>query len=436
MIKEQDMAQTIAKTELRSTGSTASRVRVVTGKSGVSAWLVEDYTVPLIAFEAAFIGGSVQETDADAGTITMMANLLEEGAGNLDSQAFQERLESKAIEMSFSAGRESIRASMRTLIRNLDDAFHLLALAIKEPRFDEDAIARVRAQTLSGIKRDEFDPDSMASRNWFRLAFPNHPYGREDRGTAKTVPGIARKGIQAAKDRLFARDCLRIAVVGAIDEKTLAAYLDQVFGDLPAKASLVDVPLISPADLGSRHVIDLDVPQSTLRFGTAGPLRKDADFMPQFVINHILGGGAFQARLFKEVREKRGLAYSVSSSLYPMPHAGLLFGGTATKNERTMESLSVIEDEIRKLAQDGPGESELAKAKSYLTGSYALRFDTSSKIAGQLVQIQVDGLGIDYTDRRNAEIEAVGMVEAKAAAVKLLGKGKLLVTIVGRPEGA
>jgi zinc protease len=429
------MAQNVAKAELHSNGSTASRVRIVTGKSGVTAWLVEDYTVPLIAFEAAFIGGSVQEADADAGTITLMANLLEEGAGSLSSQQFQERLEARAIEMSFSAGRESVRASMRSLTRNLDEAFHLLAIAIKEPRFDDDAIERVRAQTLSGIKRDEFDPDSMASRNWFKLAFPGHPYGREDRGTAKTVPGITRAGILAAKERLFARNCLKIAVVGAIDEKTLAAYLDQVFGDLPAEAKLTDVPVIGPANLGSRHVIDLDVPQSTLRFGAAGPLRKDADFMSQFVINHILGGGVFQARLFKEVREKRGLAYSVSSSLYPMPHAGLLFGGTATKNERALESLSVIKDEIRKLAEDGPGESELAKAKSYLTGSYALRFDTSSKIAGQLVQIQIDGLGIDYTDRRNAEIEAVGMVEAKAAATKLLGDGKLLVTIVGRPEG-
>jgi zinc protease len=430
------MSTLVAKSDSRPSGSTASRVRVVTGKSGVSAWLVEDYTVPLIAFEAAFVGGSVQETDAECGTITMLANLLEEGAGEFDSQTFQEKLEDKAIEMSFSASRDSVRASMRTLTRNLDEAFSLFACAIREPRFDADAIERVRAQTLSGIKRDEFDPDSMATKRWFELAYPDHPYGREERGSAKTVAAISREGIVRVKDRLFARDALRIAVVGAIDEKALAAQLDRVFGDLPARASLVDVATVRPAGLGNRHVIDLDVPQSTIRFGAAGPLRKDADYMAQFVVNHILGGGVFQARLFKEVREKRGLAYSISSSLYPLPHAGLFFGGTATKNERAVESLTVIQGEIEKLAEHGPEQSELAKAKSFLTGSYALRFDTSSKIAGQLVQIQIDGLGIDYPDRRNAEVDAVGMDEVKAAGRKLLGDGRLLVTIVGRPDGA
>jgi zinc protease len=252
----------------------------------------------------------------------------------------------------------------------------------------------------------------------------------------KSISSIAKAAILKRKDSLLTRDTLKIAVVGAIDEKTLARHLDHAFGALPAAGARSTIATTSPIALGERHVIDLDVPQSTIRFGAPGPLRKDADFMAQFVANHILGGGVFQARLFKEVREKRGLAYSVSSSLYPFPHSGVFFGGTATKNERAMESLSVIEDEIRKLVEEGPDAAELAKAKSYLTGSYALRFDTSSKIAGQLAQIQIDDLGIDYTDRRNAEVEAVGMNEVKAAARKLLGDGRLLVTIVGRPVGA
>jgi zinc protease len=429
-------APSLKKPEAAAQGSTASRIRIVTSPKGVKAWLVEDYTVPLVAVEAAFADGTTLETDAEAGSLTMLAELLGEGAGPLDSMAFQEKLEEKAIEFSASARSDAFRLSMRTLSRHLDEAFDLAALAINAPRLDADAVERVRAQIVSGIRRDEFDPDSMASRNWFARAFPGHPYGREDRGTLSSVGGLTREAILGLKGRAFTRAGLRVAVVGAIGEAALAAALDRVFGDLPAGARAAKAAVLAPRGLGERHVIDLDVPQSTIRFGLNGPMRKDADFMPQFVINHILGGGVFQARLFKEVREKRGLAYSVSSSLYPMKQAGILFGGTATKNERAMESLQVIEEEIAKLAENGPEEAELAKAKSYLTGSYALRFDTSAKIAGQLVQLQLEDFEPDYPDRRNAEVEAVGLPEAKAAARALLGDGKMLVTIVGRPVGA
>jgi zinc protease len=429
-------APALKKSQGSAQGSTASRIRLVTSPKGVTAWLVEDYTVPLVAIEAAFTDGTTLESDAEAGALTMLAELLGEGAGPHDSMAYQERLEEKAIEFSASARSDAFRMSMRTLSRHLDEAFELAALAINEPRLDADAVERVRAQIVSGIRRDEFDPDSMAARHWFARAFPGHPYGREDRGALASVGGLTRTAILGLKTRAFTRSGLRVAAVGAIDEATLARALDRAFGDLPAGQAAPAATILAPRGLGERHVIDLDVPQSTIRFGLAGPLRKDADFMPKFVINHILGGGVFQARLFKEVREKRGLAYSVSSSLYPMKQAGLLFGGTSTKNERAMESLGVIEDEIAKLAENGPDEAELAKAKSYLTGSYALRFDTSSKIAGQLAQLQLEDFGPDYPDRRNAEVEAVGLAEAKAAARALLGDGKMLVTIVGRPAGA
>ena len=419
----------------QATGSTASRIQVVHTASGISAWLVEDYTVPLVAVEAAFIGGSSQETDAESGGLSMLMDLLGEGAGTLDSRAFQEKLEDKAIEFSSSAGKDGLRLSMRTLSRNTADAFLLAALAINDARLDQDAIERVRAQTIAGFKRDEFDPDYIAGRRWFEIAFAGHPYAREDRGSLKSVQALTRDQLVGLRSRLMTRDTLRIGVVGAIDAKTLATELDRVFGALPKSGAVVAIPEATPLQLGSRHVIDLDVAQSTIRFGAIGPKRRDPDFMAQFVVNHILGGGVFQARLFKEVREKRGLAYSVSSSLYPLLRSSLIYGGTATKNERALESMTVIEDEIAKLADAGPDEAELMKAKSFITGSYALRFDTSGKIASQLVQIQLDELGIDYTDRRNAEVEAVGMPEAKAAARKLLGPGQLLVTVVGRPVG-
>jgi zinc protease len=216
---------------------------------------------------------------------------------------------------------------------------------------------------------------------------------------------------------------------------TLAGYLDDVFGELPEKASLTSIPDVDLSGAGSRYVVDVDVPQSVIRFGRQGIGRNDADFVPATVINHILGGGIFSARLFREVREKRGLAYSVYSQLATYDHGAMLIGGTSTKNERAAESMDVIQSEISNLSDNGPTEEELDKARKYLIGSYALRFDTSTKIAGQLVHLQSDGYDVSYLDERNKLIAAVTMEDAKRAAKRLFGDGKLLVAVAGRPDG-
>jgi zinc protease len=234
---------------------------------------------------------------------------------------------------------------------------------------------------------------------------------------------------------IFARDNLKIAAVGAINAETLASHLDDIFGQLPEKASLIPVAPAAFAGAGTRHIAPIDVPQSTIRFGREGIARKDPDFIAATVVNHILGGGIFSARLFREVREKRGLAYSVYSQLTAYDHAAMFSGGTSTKNERAAESMAVIEGEILSLANNGPTEEELDKAKKYLIGSYALRFDTSTKIANQLLHLQTDGFGVEYLDERNKLIAAVTMEDAKRAAKRLFGDGKLLVTVAGQPEG-
>jgi zinc protease len=235
--------------------------------------------------------------------------------------------------------------------------------------------------------------------------------------------------------RVFARNNLKIAVVGDIDAAATGAMLDKVFGGLPAKADLTAVSNVNLEGLGHRVVVDLDVPQAVVTFGGPGIPRKDPDFMAAYIVNHILGGGSFSSRLYREVREKRGLAYSVYSQLVWLDHAAMLMGGTGTRAERAGDTVEIIEHEIRRLADSGPTDEELTNAKSYLKGSYALGFDTSAKIAGQLVQIQLDELGIDYIDRRSALIDAVSIEDVRRASKRLLDSG-LLVTVVGRAQGA
>jgi zinc protease len=409
--------------------------KVISPQAGLEAWLVEDYAVPLVAFDFAFKGGSAQEPASLAGATSMMAQLLDEGAGELNADAFHQAMDDKAIEISFSADRDTLSGRMKTLTRHLDDAVKLLKLAVNEPRLDEDAIERVRAQRMAGLKQDVKDPDALAGNAYRELAFGAHPYGQSGRGTLETVPKILREDMVKLRASMMARDGLKIAVVGAIDAPTLAAHIDSVFAQLPKSGSLKQIPDVTVGNLGVRKVIDLDVPQSTIRFGLPGINRHDPDFWIGVIVNHILGGGVFSARLFREVREKRGLAYSVHSQLASLDHTTMFSGGTSTKNERAAESLSVIEEEIAKLCADGPTEEELDKAKKYLIGSYALRFDTSTKIAGNLVGLQTEGYPVEFLDERNDRLAAVTLAETKRVAKRLFEGKKLLVAAAGRPEG-
>jgi zinc protease len=415
--------------------SRAATVQKVRTKAGFECWLVEDYAVPLVAFDFAWRGGNVQDPDGREGASAMLAALLDEGAGPYDSDAFHRALDDKAVEISFGAERDLFKGQLKTLSRHVDAAFDFLRLAVNEARLDSDAIERVRSQMIAGLKHEAKDPDALAGRAFREAAFPGHRYSRAGRGTLDSVPLIAREDLVRLRADMMARDNIKIAAVGAIDAGRLAALIDSVFATLPPAASLVAVPDVQLAGLGTRKVVDVDVPQSTLRFALQGVARTDPDYMIASVVNHILGGGVFSARLFKEVREKRGLAYSVHTSLANWDHASLFSGGTSTKNERAAESLTVIEEEIAKLAADGPTAEELDKAKKYLTGSYVLRFDTSTKICDHLVHLQTEGYPVEYLDERNGLIEAVTLDDAKRVAARLFDGKKLLVAVAGRPDG-
>lgn len=411
----------------------ATTIERIVSPGGIVAWLVREPSVPLIALDFAFKGGATQDPSDRPGVATMAVALLDEGAGDIDSKSFHERVEAKAIEVGFTATRDYVSGSLRTLTENQDEAFNLLRLALTAPRFDAADVERIREQMLSGLRRATTSPNELASLRWWATAFAGHPYAKPPRGTLESVPAITVDDLKTFIRNVFARDNLKVGIVGNIDAATAGKLIDRVFGSLPAKGALSPVADASPQGLGQKIAIDLDVPQSVLMIGGAGILRKDPDFMAAFVLNHVLGGSAFSSRLYKEVRETRGLAYSVYSAVMPLDYAALFLSGTATRSDRADQTLEVMNAEIRKLAETGPTEEELAKAKSFLTGSYALRFDTSTKIAEQLVQIQLEGLGIDYIDRRNGLIDAVTMVDVKRVAKRLLD-ASMLVTVVGKPQ--
>ncbi len=414
--------------------ASAMTIEKIVSPAGIEAWLVREKALPLVTLNYAFHGGTTQDETDKAGTANLAADLLDEGAGDLDGKTFHERLENHAIELGFQVGRDYIHGSLRALNEHRDEAFDLLRLALASPRFDADAIDRVRGQIMAALQRDTSNPNDLASRRWWQTAFPDHPYGRESKGTLATVPHITAADLREYVRRVFTRNELKVSIVGDVDAKTAGMLIDRAFGGLPAKNDLKPIANAIPGGLGRRIVIDVDVPQAVVTFGGKGIARQDPEFMAAYIVNHILGGGSFSSRLYKEVREKRGLAYGVSDSLVWFRRAAVVYGGTATRADRTADALAVIEQEVKRMAEEGPTPDELAAAKSFLKGSYALSLDTSGKIAAQLTQIQIDDLGIDYIQRRSALIDAVTIEDAKRVAKRLYGGG-LLVTIAGKPKG-
>jgi zinc protease len=410
----------------------AAKIQHLVSPGGIEAWFVQDATVPLIAMEYAFGGGATQDPADKPGVGNMVADLIDEGSGDLDSQTFHERLDRRAIDLSFSSTRDHFRGSLRMLKDNKDEAFDLLRMSLTSPHFDSVDVERIRTQIISGLKRDTSNPGALASRKFLEIAFGDHPYGRQASGTLESVPKITVADLKDYVRRVLAKDTLRIAVVGDIDAVSLGKLLDQTFGGLPAKASLTPVPDIEAAPPPQRAFIPLDVPQTVVTFGGPGIKRNDPNFMAAYVVNHILGGGTLSSRLYHEVREKRGLAYSVYDALLWMDHSALFVGNTGTRADRAGETVEAINTEIRRMAEDGPTQQELDEAKSYLKGSQMLALDTSAKLASALLQYQLDKLPIDYIEKRNAVVDAVTLDDAKKAAQRLWGHG-LITVIVGRP---
>ncbi len=409
-------------------------IQEVTSPGGIKAWLVEDPSIPFTALELRFRGGTSLDDPDKRGAVYLMSGLIEEGAGDMDARSYARELESLAASFTYNASDDTVSISARFLTENRDEVIDLLRTTIHEPRFDQDAIDRVRVQVLSGLRSDETDPNDIAGRSFARMAYGDHPYGSEGKGTIESVSALTRDDIVAAYDNVFARDRLYVGAVGDISAEDLGALLDKLLADLPETGK----PIPDKAQVsitGGISVVDFDTPQSVALFAQKGIDRDDPDFFPAFILNHILGGGGFESRLMQEVREKRGLTYGVGTYLVPKDLASVYLGSVSSANDRIAEAVEVIRDEWARAASEGVTQKELDDAKTYLTGAYPLRFDGNGQIAGIMVGMQMEGLPIDYIATRNDKVNAVTLEDVNRVASELLDPEGLHFTVVGKPVG-
>ncbi|AUH35330.1 peptidase M16 [Paracoccus tegillarcae] len=409
-------------------------IQQVTSPGGIEAWLVEDHSIPFIAMTLEFEGGASLDAPDKRGAVNLMTSTIEEGAGKMRAEEFAATLETLGASTSFNAGNDEVTISFRALSENLDASADLLAMALAQPRFDDDAIERVRAQVQAVIRSGDSDPQTIAAKELARQAWGDHPYGSSLNGTAQSVGKLTRQDLVSAKNRVLARDRVHIGVAGDITPEELEPLLDKILGGLPETGT---APLPEAVDLqltGGLTVVDWDSPQTIIAFAGPGLPLEDPDYFAATVTNHIMGGGGFSSRMMDEIREKRGLTYGVRTGLATGLYGQTWTGGMASANDKVAEGVDLIRQEWARMAE-GVTEQELNDAKTYLTGEYSLRFDGNRAIASILAGMQLIGLPADYVNTRNDQVEAVTAEHVQRVAQRLLDTDNLRFVLVGRPEG-
>jgi zinc protease len=411
------------------------KIEEVTSAGGIKAWLVNEPAIPFIAFQIAFRGGSSLEPAEKIGVTNLMMGLLEEGTGDMDAAAFRRESETLAANFRFSARRDSVQVSAQVLKSNVTEALALLQKAVVSPAFSEVAFNRVRAQVVSGIESDLQDPQYIAETTMAKLAFGDHPYARPSDGTLDTIKALTRQDLIDAHDGAMSRDHMVVAVVGDVTAAELGPMLDALLGGLPEKGATIPERVEFGAT-GGTTVVPFDTPQSVAIWGQPAKINiSDPDFMVLYVMNNILGSSGFGSRLTDEVREKRGLTYGVNSYVAWLESTDYIGGSVASANDTIAEAIDVIKAEWARMAEGGVTDEELEKAKNYMTGSYALRFDGNNQIAQVMVGMLMDRFPIDYINTRNDRVNAVTVDDIARVAKAALLPEALRFVVVGQPVG-
>ncbi|MFC3126981.1 M16 family metallopeptidase [Pseudoroseomonas globiformis] len=403
--------------------------------AGLTAWLAEDHSVPVVSLSWSWPGGAALDPAGQEGAARLAAALMTEGAGDLDANAFADALRDEAIGLDFGAGRDEFEGGFRALAPALPQAVRLARLAMTEPRFAEADIARLRARAIASARQMLEGPRGRGSRAFWAAAYPDHPAGRPSGGTEESLAGLTEAQLRAPLTRHLRRNGgLRIAASGAITAAQLTQLLPQLFGALPEAPAEALPPLPDFRDFGTQ-VVPVAAPQSSVIFGQPGIAPRDPDWEAAQVMLRILAGGGFTARLTRSIREQRGLTYGIGAGLDSFYGQAVLVGSCATANARVSELLSVLREEWARMAANGPTSEEMDEAIAYLTGSQPLQFTDSRRIAATLLAMQRNDRPLDWLTRRPERLAAITRDHAASLAKRLLQPEGLSITVAGQPEG-
>ncbi len=416
-------------------GLNALDVKEVNYYKDKKAWLVNNNNLPIVAIKFAFKAGSGIDFKGKKGTANLTASLLDEGAGNYSAKEFKKVLADNSITLNFSVSHDNFYIDLYTLKENLDLSFQLLDLALTKPIFKLEEVNRIKGNIKLILEESYKDPDEIASRIFREVLFEGHPYKYDTLGVLEDIDKIEKQDLELFLKTNLRLDNFYVAASGDINETELKKYLKKYFKKFDKKNKITsNIPIHKKKIEPKIYLHKKDLRQSTIMFAGEGISRNDPYFYPAYVMNYILGGGGFFSKLTTEIREKRGLVYSVYSYLYRYDKYNFFSGGAETSNENVDKVIKIIKEEIMKVKKEGVSEEELKNAKNYLINSYVLRLDSNKKVASILLNTQMDGLNTDFFEKRNDYINSVSLKDIKKIASKILDENQIFFLVIGEPS--
>lgn len=413
------------------TGFDTSKIEEITTPMGLKAWLIRAPNLPMISVELNFRAGTEFEPEAKQGIAHFTAALMDEGAGPYDAKAFREQLEDIGGRFGASTDTQDMSINLTTLAEHKERAFELLGLAVNKPRFDVDAVDRMRDAMLADIRQGDEEPSNVAWRLFRPAVYGSHPYANSGEGTLESVGALKAEDARVWHDNAFTKANLQIAVVGDVTPEALGKLLDSALGSLPAgesRAAITTGPGVTTPSIVKKQ---MDVPQGTVLLGHLGIPRSDPDFYAMLVMNEILGGGVLTSRLGHDVREKHGLAYGVNSVNAPLPFNGMFYVSLATGNDTVQKALDLVRKHLHKIRDEEVTQAEFDDAKAYLIGSFPLRLDSNSKLLNMLAMMQSEGLPRSYLENWPEKVGAVTRADIQRVAKKIIKPDAMTLVVVG-----
>ena len=407
-----------------------------TAKSGAKVLFVEARTIPMIDINIDFDAGARYDPPAKSGLSAMTHGLLGLGAtvdgANLTEQQIADRFADAGAQRGGSAGADRAGLSLRTLSSAPERELALATLTglLAAPAFPEAVLTREKARRVAAIKEEDTKPETLAARAFDAALYGEHPYGRNP--AVSTVEAITRADVEAFYAAHYSAKRAVVAIIGDVSRAEAEAMAERISAQLPPGSAAPAMPPV-PAQKLSEARIPHPATQSHILMGSAVLKRGDPDFFALTVGNYILGGGGFVSRLMEQVREKRGLAYSVYSYFSPLGQEGPFQAGLQTKKEQANDALALMRQVIAGYVAQGPSAKELRAAKDNLVGGFALRIDSNRKILDNLAVIGFYGLPLDYLDTWSANVERVTVEDIRSAMKRRVKPEQFSTVIVGAP---
>lgn len=398
--------------------------------NGLNFWFVEDNSVPIISLSFNFSGGAF--FDKKEGTSSFVSALLDEGAGSYNSEEFQTRMDKLGMKLNFSSSRDSISGTFQTISKNKSESFKLLKLIFSNPRFDEQDIDKIRNQIIASLKINQSNISDIANQEFHKNFFADHSFSKNPNGTIESVIEIKKKDISEYFKNFITKSNLVMGVSGDVSKEEIKKLMEETFSNLPLTSNnLTKISSKKKFPKGTKF-IEKDTPQASIIFAQKGVSRKDKDFFSARIANYVLGGGGFQSRLYKNIREKEGLVYSIYSYLVPYVNNDLLFGGFQTTNENVDKTIELVKNEWDLIATKGISNKKLKDAKSYYKGSFTRNLTSTSSISSLLRTVQLYGLDKNYFQERNNIIDNITLKDVNNIAKMIFNSDELYFVVVGK----